>query len=168
MTAEEHSTPCTAFGTKKKDDGHYPYAKMAHQCSISKMFISQGARRASQVTPGCRECNYCDQTFLASQGKTSYENAHIVKDHRLKKRRTPNGRVKLRNVLSVAVPRKGVDSPEAGVSEEVEKAFFNSSRVGVIEELKEVGVDSPAAAVSMEVQEVDDDSGDNLCRLFGD
>ena len=31
-----------------------------------------------------------------------------------------------------------------------------------------MGVDSPAAGVSMEVQELDDDSGDKLCRLFGD
>ena len=30
-----------------------------------------------------------------------------------------------------------------------------------------MGVDSPAAGVSMEVKEVDDDIGDELCRLFG-
>ena len=95
MTAEEHSTPCTAFGTKKRDDGNYPAAKMAHHCSLSKMFNAQGDRRASQVTPGCHECDYCDQTFLAPQGKASHENAHRAKDHRLKKRRMPNGRVNL-------------------------------------------------------------------------
>ena len=29
-----------------------------------------------------------------------------------------------------------------------------------------MGVDSPAAGVSMEVQEVDDNSGDEMCRFF--
>ena len=85
MSAEDHSTPCTAFGAKKRDNVHYPAANMAHQCSLSKMFNAQGARHASQVTPGCHECDYFDQRFLTPQGKTSRENSHRAKDHRLKK-----------------------------------------------------------------------------------
>ena len=117
MSAEEHSTPCTAFGAKKRDDGNYPDAKMAHQCSLSNMFNAQGDHRASQVTMGCHECDYCNQTFLPPQGKASHENAHRAKDRRLKKRRTSNGRVNLRDVLPVAVPQTVADSPEARVSE---------------------------------------------------
>ena len=167
MSAEEHYISCTAFGAKKRDDGHYPAAKMAHQCSLSKMFNAQGARCASQVTPGCHECDYCNQTFLTPQGKASHKNAHRAEDHRLKKRRTPNGMLKLRDVLLVAVPRTGADSPEAVVNEEVEDACADSSTAGVGEEVQEVGVDYPAAGASMEVQEVDDDSGDELCHFFG-
>ena len=85
MSEEEDSTPCTAFGAKKRDDGNYPAAKMSHQCSLSKISNAQGACRASQVTMGCHEYNYCDQTFLTPQGKSSHENAHKAKDHRLKK-----------------------------------------------------------------------------------
>ena len=51
--------------------------------------------------------------------------------------------------------------------EEAEEACANSSTAGVSEEVEEVGVDSPAAGVSMEVLEMDDDSVDELCRLFG-
>ena len=109
------------------------------------MFNAQGARRASQVTPECHECDYCDQTFLTLQGKASHKNAHRAKDHRLKKRRTPNGRVNLRDVLLVAVPQTGADSLEAGVSEEVEEACADSSTAEVSEEVQEGGVDSPAA-----------------------
>ena len=135
MSAEEHSTPCTAFGAKKRDGGHDPASKITHHCSLSKMFNAQGARRASQVTPGCHECDYCDQTFLISQGKASHKNTHRANDYRLKKRRTPNGRVNLRDVLLVAVPQTGVDSPEAGVSEEVEEACADSSTAGVSEDV---------------------------------
>ena len=95
------------------------------------MFNTQGARHVSQVTPGFHECDYYDQTFLISQGKASHENAHRANDRRLKKRRTPNGRVNLRDVLLVAVPQTGADSLEAGVSEEVEEACADSSTAGV-------------------------------------
>ena len=74
--------------------------------------------------------------FFTPQGKASHENAHREKDHRLKKRRTPNGRVKLRDVLLVAVPRTGADSPEAGVSKKVEEVCANSSTAGVIKEVQ--------------------------------
>ena len=67
----------------------------------------------------------------------------------------------------MAVPQTGVDSPEAGVSEEVEEACADFLTAGVIEEVQEVGVDSPAAGVSMEVKKVGDDSGNKLCRFFG-
>ena len=95
MSGEEHSTPCTEFSAKKRDDGNYPVAKMAHQCLLSKMFNAQGARRASKVTLGCHECNYCDQTFITPQGKASHKKAHRAKDPKLRKRRTSNGRVNL-------------------------------------------------------------------------
>ena len=114
MSAEEHSTPCTAFGANKRDGGNYPSAKMAHQCSLSKMFNAQVARCAYQVTPGCHECDYCNQTFLTPQGKASHKNAHRAKDHRIKKRRTPIGRVNIQNVLLVAVPRTGAESRRLG------------------------------------------------------
>ena len=130
---------------------------MAHQCSLSKMFNTQGARRASQVTPRCHECNYFGQTFLTPQGKASHKNAHRGKDYRLKKRRTPNCRVKLRDVLLVPVQQTGVDSLEAGVSEEVDEACDDSSTAGVSEEVQEVVFDSSEDGVSMEVQEVDYD-----------
>ena len=167
MSAEDHYTPCTAFGAKKRDDGNYPADKMAHQCSLSKIFNAQGARRASQVTLGCQECDYCDQTFLTPQGKASHKNAYRAKDHRLKKWCMPNCRVNLRDVMSVEVPQTGADSPEAGVSEEVEEACSDSLAAGVSEEVQEVGVDSLVAEVIMELQEVDYDSGDELCRFFG-
>ena len=100
---------------------------------------------------GCHECDYCNQTFLPPQGKASHENAHRAKDRRLKKRRTSNGRVNLRDVLLVKLPQTGADSLEAGVREEVEESCANSSTAGVSDEVQEVGVDSPAAGVSMEV-----------------
>ena len=161
MSAEEHSTPCNAFGVKKRDNGHYPDANMAHKCSLSKIFNAQGAQCASQATPGCRECDYYNQ------GKASHKNAHRANDYRLKKRRTPNGRVQLRDVLLMVVPRTGSDSPETGASEEIEEACADSSTSGASEELQEVGGDYPAAGVSMEVQEVDYDSGNKLCHFFG-
>ena len=122
VSAEEHSTPCTAFGAKKRDDGHYQVAKMAHQCSLSKIFNAQGAPRASQVNLGCHECNYCDQAFFTPQGKASHKNSHRAKYHRIKKRCTPNFRVKRQDVLLVAVPQTGADYQEAVVSKEVEEA----------------------------------------------
>ena len=130
MSAEEHSTPSTALGAKKRDGGHYPAVKMAQQCSLSNMVNAQGARRASQVTPVCHECDYYDQTFLTPQGKASHKNAHRAKDNRLKERRTPNGRVNIRYVILVEVTRTGADSPEAGVSEEVEDACTDSLTAG--------------------------------------
>ena len=101
------------------------------------------------------------------ENKSSHGNAHRAKDHRPKKRCTPNGRVKLQDDLVVAVPRTRTDTPKAGVSKEVEDACADFSTAGVSEEVQDVGVDSLAAGVSMEVQEVDDDSGDELCRFFG-
>ena len=65
------------------------------------------------------------------RAKLLRENAHRAKDHRIKKRRTPIGRVNLQNVLLVAVPRTGADSPEAVVNEEVEEACADSSTAGV-------------------------------------
>ena len=89
-----------------------------------------------------------------------------AKNHRLKKRRMPNGRANLQDVLLVAVPQTGADFLEAGVSKDVEGACADSSTTGVSKEVQEVGVNSLSAGVSMEVQEVDDDSGDDMCRFF--
>ena len=110
------------------------------QTSIAKWACAKNARLVVVIQEGIYKCNYCDETFKTPQGKASHEQMHKAKDDKLKRGKTPYGKVKYRDVQTKP-------APAAAISVSGQK---DSGR---------------ACATDMEI-EGEDPEGDQLCEFF--